>query len=233
MNKIPKKYKNLLFQEILSRGFSIADFKGADRYIDELSSWRPYGFVIQYKDTYLRFYLTNEHDYSQFQWSYTYFTHRYIDRLWEPTTFDNILKSLNHWLTNVQKYQEEEDTIDLWEHINDYKDFISFPTSSVSDYKPFTGAEIVQVRLGVSEFQKLLVENYNPTADQLREINMRLDHLVDAVDHALRWDWKALALSTFIEISIALTLDTEAGRELYKLFQQAFQHVVFLLQSPH
>jgi hypothetical protein len=48
---------------------------------------------------------------------------------------------------------------------------------------------------------------------------MRLDHLVDAVDHAVRWDWKALALSTFIEISIALTVDTEAGRELYKLFR--------------
>jgi hypothetical protein len=82
----------------------------------------------------------------------------------------------------------------------------------------------------VEEFRLLIVKTFAPPANEMKVVNERLDYLKEAVDRLNRFDWRSVAMSTLIGISTALTLDTEKGRILFGLFQQAFSTVVHLLK---
>lgn len=81
----------------------------------------------------------------------------------------------------------------------------------------------------MKEFKRLVVENYNPTNDQLDFISERLDYLTDSVNRLNRYDWKGLALSILTSIAINLTVDTQGGKMLFELFTQALHSVIKLL----
>ena len=85
------------------------------------------------------------------------------------------------------------------------------------------------VRNGTQEFRQLIIANFTPTEEQAEVINNRLDYLEKAIDRLNRIDWKALAISTVIAIGINLYVDTEKGRLLFALFQQALGAALKLL----
>ncbi len=76
----------------------------------------------------------------------------------------------------------------------------------------------------------LVVKTFTPGEEELQVINERLDYLTRAVDRLNRFDWRGVAISTVLSIGTALTLDTEKGRILWGLFQQAMATVVHLLR---
>ena len=76
-----------------------------------------------------------------------------------------------------------------------------------------------------------MVKEFNPSREQLRLIQMQLDYLSEAVGRLNRIDWRGLAVSTVITIAIQLSLDTEKGKLLFQLFQQAFSVSLKLLGS--
>lgn len=94
----------------------------------------------------------------------------------------------------------------------------------------FTEEEKESVRRGINRFRQLVKENFKPTSKQEEFINERLDHLSEAVDNLNRFDWRGVALSTLISIAVNLTVDTERGRFLYTLFQQAFREATKYLK---
>jgi hypothetical protein len=233
----PKKYKNPLFEQIQEKGLNPIDFIGRDFPEDETNQHKS-SYLIQYKNSYLRFLITYfpmtylPTSIGDFSFKCSYFSRSGIEEL--PSKFPYIQRAFSTWLDDVKKYQEEEeDAPDLWEQMDTYKDFIISPSPLEIDFHPFSEVEKVQVLVGISEFQRLIAENYNLTEEQQSEINKRLDYIKAAVDRLNRFDWKALTYSTIIGITITLTLDTESGRALFRLFQQAFQHIVYLLHSPH
>jgi len=56
----------------------------------------------------------------------------------------------------------------------------------------------------------------------MESIDDRLDYLTQAVDRLNKFDWKSLLISTIISISVALSFDTEKGKQLFNLFKQVF-----------
>ena len=83
------------------------------------------------------------------------------------------------------------------------------------------------LQLGI--FRVLVIAEFNPDREQLAQIDERLSYLDPAVDRLNRFDWKAVALSTLIGMATNLTLDTERGRILWGLFQQAMTAVGHML----
>ena len=77
----------------------------------------------------------------------------------------------------------------------------------------------------------MIIENFKPDEEQSKLIAEKLNYLSNAVDRLNRFDWNGLALSIVISISINLAVDTDGGRLLYKLFEQAFNEAIKLL--PH
>lgn len=86
-----------------------------------------------------------------------------------------------------------------------------------------------QIRISLQEFERLLILEFNPSEEELIQISEKLDYLSKAVDRLNRFDWKGLALGTFIGISTNLAIDTESGRKVFELLRQAFDAIVKLL----
>lgn len=134
-----------------------------------------------------------------------------------------------YWINAVVKrYIYEEEMPDLWSQGRFYD---SFTSSNIfeEDLLPFSSEEKVQIQIAIREFKRLVTDTYDPTHEQIAFINERLNYLVDAVDRLNRFDWKGLAISVVTGIAINLSVDTEGGRQLFRLFRQAFEIVMRLL----
>jgi hypothetical protein len=97
----------------------------------------------------------------------------------------------------------------------------------------FTSNEKEQIREVLEEFKKSVIELFSgeiePIKDGIRNMEEKIDYLCNAVDRLNRFDWKGVARSTAIGIATNLTVDTEMGRQIFMLFQQAFQSIPKLL----
>jgi hypothetical protein len=123
---------------------------------------------------------------------------------------------------------DEELLPDLWATIS--AELIASNSSETSRTAEFTEEERRQIKLGLATFRVRLIQTFKPNREQLRVISQQLDYLAAAVDRLNKFDWKGVALSTLIGISTALTLDTERGRQLYGLFQQALSTLLYLFR---
>ncbi len=97
------------------------------------------------------------------------------------------------------------------------------------DLETFTDNEKKQIQDSLSKFQQLIQEEMSPMKGQLDNIQEKLDYLNAAVDRLNRFDWKGVALSTIIGIATNLSVDTNSGKQVFDLFQQAFSSVIRLL----
>ena len=150
-------------------------------------------------------------------------------RRMESLKVEDVDRRLNDWISVVKRYILEETTPDLWAQFGNFSDFTNTSRIIDEDYKPFTENQRRLLKEGLNKFNKLIVENYKPTEDQLDFISQRLGYLKEAVDRLNRFDWKSLAFSIVTSIAVNLTVDTEGGRMLFKLFQQALDSVLKLL----
>lgn len=191
-------------------------------------------FVIRVRNTPLAFTViphTSNFDYYGIR--YTEFKPGYPERspFFSTTPFNKLLTAFKEWIENtVTPYLDEEKTPDLWQQVETYHSFIDEAPAESRDTSDFTEEEKADVRRSVEEFKRLVAENFSPTVEQQEYINRELDYLSNAVDRLNRFDWRGLAISTLMGIAINLSVDTERGRLLFKLFQQAFHAGLRLLQ---
>ena len=153
---------------------------------------------------------------------------------WTPSDgygdIERIDEQFKRWLTReVQPAVAELTTPDLWTQLTSGSEQLD--VAEVRSEDAFNEPARELVRLAVSQFRILLVQEFEPDDEKLRSIDEQLKYLSDAVERLNRFDWKALALSTVIGIATTLSLDTTAGRKLWSLFQQAFHAVGHLLAS--
>jgi len=98
-----------------------------------------------------------------------------------------------------------------------------------ADMDFFSSEEKVHIRSLIDGLSKEIVEALQPTTDELKTINTRLEYLSDSVDRLNKFDWRGAAFATVAAIVTALALDAEKGVLLFNLFKQAFSEVILLL----
>jgi hypothetical protein len=155
------------------------------------------------------------------------------DSFWLPVgfwfEFDRAIGYFDHWLLKeAERAIGELSTSDLWLSA-EADDFTGTPPAG-SETR-FSDAEQERVRVAIEQFRLALLDQYRPTPTQLSEINARLEYLSDAVARLNIFDWKALAASTLVGIALNLSLDSNNGRELWRLFLRAFASVSHLLSN--
>jgi len=134
-----------------------------------------------------------------------------------------------YWIEAVVKrYIYEKEMPDFWSQTRFYSS-LTGGSISKDDLRQFSAEEKNQIQIAVKEFERLVNNTYSPTQEQADYINERLKYLADAVDRLNRFDWKGLAISIVTSIAINLSVDTEGGKHLFRLFQQAFEIVMRLL----
>ncbi|MCF7493615.1 hypothetical protein L3V35_00940 [Vibrio sp. L5-1] len=217
-----KKHKNGFLEIIEESGFHASQFKAVEKEVDS----NP-GFILQFVNSPLAFLTrTNSTDYFEHDFRYVLFAPSYPKSEYVPEngwcSINDVYEGLKQWLENhILVYLDEIDIPDLWSQIESQNLFVEDPMVNRSE-KGFDKAEKERIVLAIEHFKSLVKLEYKPTEEQLEVINDRLGYLVESVDRLNKVDWQGVAVSTIISISIALSLDTNRGSELFSLFKSAF-----------
>lgn len=183
-------------------------------------------FTIKLKNTSFKFCVRHTSDsFDEFSYKYTTFMPGYPEMSWRKAKgIENLLGGFNSWLSIwAEQYIQELQLPDLWTQIEIYKPLVNDTDITEENTSNFSEDEKDHLRHSIKEFRASVVESFNPPQAQIEFINGQLDYLSKAVDRLNRFDWRALAISTLIAIAINLSVDTEKGRLLFHIFQQAFQ----------
>jgi hypothetical protein len=191
-------------------------------------------FTIQVGNSPIKFIVRHSiGHYDLFYYKFTRFRPGFPEQQWsdKPKFIDEVLKEFERWLENVAKeYIEENQLPDLWAQVEFYKSVVANGEVPAANPASFTEGEKESLRRSVQEFRRQVIENFAPTREQEEFIDLQLAYLAKAADRLNTFDWRGLAISTLIGIAINLSVDTERGRLLFRLFQQAFLASQRLLQ---
>jgi hypothetical protein len=224
-----KQHKNQFIPAIQELGLDPAQFSA-----QELNQEGETIFEIKLRESQLLFQAkTTGGSFYHFQYRRATFRPGYPMSGWSSLVveFPKVIEAFKLWIKNeVQKFIDEMILPDLWATIQYDQGLLTDSTLDEHSQSKFSGEEIQQIRLAIQEFHGLITNTFQASQEEAHLIKDRLDYLSKAADRLNRFDWKGIALSTLISISITLSLDTNQGKLLYHLFQQAFQHVLHLLQ---
>ena len=227
-----RRYKNELFHAIERAGLEISDFESEE--INNISTGEPV-FTVTFRENLLKFVVLNS-DPNHFQYWHTKYAPGFLNPFetdfYPPdylTNFTELLKGFEKWLKEECLTAIEDELLpDLWSQIPRLSyDQGSIPVDGTLE---FSTEERSQIKLSIDNFRLLIINNFSPSKEQLTATEKQLEYLKDAVDRLNRFDWRGVLISTLLGISTTLYLDTEKGRQLYGLFQQAFSALSHLLK---
>lgn len=224
---ILKKYKNNLLTIIQESGIEPNLFIAEDGPIGKLDF-----FIISLRDSQIRFAVR------PWEGSFEYFTcccSKFltgfpISETLYSQDIDDLTGRCNEWLNGVVKpYLDDVSTPDLWQILEETRSRTTSELRTPEDFDSFSDEEKTQIRLSLNEFRLLITQNFNPNQEELKTVDARLQYLSDAIDKHNKFDWKGIAISTVISITIALSLNPEQGNQLFQLFKQIFSNILYLL----
>lgn len=226
-----KKYKNELFQFLLSTKFGIDQFEIKEKQdYFKLES----DFVVL-KDTPFHFIIRNSNeDFEAFDCLYVNYAPGFPMSEILPSQdyfgFDSVLSQLKYWLeSKVSAYLEDQEEPDLWEEFKNGNKTLNINNIDFDDQTIFNIDEKKQIELSLNELKLLIKNNLETTEEEQDLINARLDYLIDASKRLNKFDWKSLAISSLVSISVTLSLDTQKGHLLFELFKKVFSIIPMLL----
>ena len=193
-------------------------------------------FVIKITGTPLEFMVSQDpNDFDKFGYSSSAFKPGWEVNLSQLVCYkndiDTVSTALSEWIYDVvDRYFEDVEIDDPWEKLQQYQRFIPSHPLQKENLQPFSPVEKEQIRNSLLVFKQLVYKKYRPDEAQKEFIEERLTYLSKAVDRLNRFDWKGLAISVIVGIGINLSVDTESGKALLKLFEQAFLPIRYFLE---
>ena len=175
-------------------------------------------------------FVNSEESYHHFKVDFIRFTPKFAQSIWFPQngakSFDEVKTRLIDWLTNELKfYWTEQYDPDFWEHFEtDGNNFISDSIDYESD-EQFSDIEKEEVKLALNDVRIRLLNEYNFTPVQVQLIESRILYLEQNLDTKSKLDWKNLAIGAIISLILNLSVDTELGDQIWKLFISVFESI--------
>lgn len=183
----------------------------------------------------LFFHAANSPDtFHRFFGSYSQFTPKFQEVKWpqkEMLPLSGALRVFGSWLKeNVRVAIANSETPDLWAQVEQVPPFLLTVAAVPRDVENrYSEEEIRHIKSALDTFRLLIQKEFSPTDEQLRLVDERLGYLSEALHRLNRFDWASVAVSTVVTIATALSLDTEKGRQLWGLLQQALSGVLRLI----
>ena len=142
------------------------------------------------------------------------------------SSFSRIEQLLAEWLdSDVKRYLGELHEPDLWAQITEQRQVLNLNNIDLKNKEFFNDQEKQKIKAALDDARILIIDNFHPSDDKLNSINEKLDYLSEAIDRLNKFDWKSVLITVIIDISIALSLDTEKGRQLYYLFKKVLDEI--------
>ena len=224
---ILKKHKNALLAVIKESPLDPTLFTAEDATIGDEEF-----FIIQLRNSPIRFAARPSYrGFDSFFYHSSIFSPTFpLSQLASAGNPQRLFDEFEEWLNNVVKpYLDEVITPDLWQILEDTHSEARREVGAPDDFKPFSEEEKFQLKRSIDELQLSIENNFNLNKKELGAIKKRLQYLSDAIDKHNRFDWKGIAISTAIAISVTLALNPEQTRQLFQLFKEAFSNLIYLL----
>jgi hypothetical protein len=136
---------------------------------------------------------------------------------------EELHEHLEDWLNLIKLYNEPsplfDDPIDNFSKIN------------FDENSQFASEEIQQIKLALSELKEVTKNQLELNNTQFKLLSDRLDYLAEAVERTNKFDWKNIAMGSITSSVIALSLDTQKGQLLWKLFVDLISSIPSLLSK--
>ena len=144
---------------------------------------------------------------------------------------EDLGKYFYSWLVDdVKPFLENQSLPDLWQQLEQQKPLVTGEQITDDETQPFSEEQKKLIRMSINEFRVVITKEFQPSKDEMKVIEDRLNYLSESLDRLNRFDWKSVAISTVMSISITLSLDTEKGNQLRASFKQIFTQAVNLLR---
>lgn len=218
-----KKYRNSLFESIqgMNKGLGNCQFQ-----LEEKSGQ----IEIIVPDTPLKFIIIDcPHSFNVFKYNHSLFAPNFPLTGEIPAqanhyeTFDKIINIIKKWLDDaVKPYIDEQDGIDMWREYKKGNKTLNIESINFDDKDSFSIDEKTQITLALSELKLLIEGKFQLSEKEMNIVNERLNYLIESKERLNKFDWKSLLINTIINITVALSLDTHKGQELFLLFKHAF-----------
>lgn len=226
-----KKHKNSLFHIIKGNDFlSLDSFNISEKNIGD-----GVMTVISYKNSPLEFTIQIDSDsYHNFFYGYVTFspTFERISSGGIVLNFEELQTKFEDWLNyDVKEYIFESSEIDLWTEYKNTSSSLNLDEIDFDNKEPFTIDEQRQISMALNELKVLITGNFEITKEQLSTVTDRFDYLDESLEKLNKINWKSLAISTMINISITLALNPDQGKKLFSLFIQVFNALPKLIMG--
>lgn len=224
-----KEYKNKIFETLRDSNLFFDYFD-----ILKLEDEQLETHIITYKNTPFRFTIRqDEYSFDFFDFCYTEFAPGFPDSDIYPensyATFEVVLQSVLLWIKSINRYLDDQEEIDLWREFKKGNATLNIENIQFEDRVDFSKDEKIQVKMAINEFRNLISHNFELTSAENSIITERLKYLIEAVERSNKFDWKGIAVSTLMSISVALSLDTEKGTLLFELFKKVFSAIKLIM----
>ena len=155
-----------------------------------------------------------------------------IGPLGSNTPINKVFGQIDHWLkTTVSPYLEELELSSKWNSFESKKFFDGTFNSQANDLTNLTLEEVEFLKSAISKIKENIRKEFEPTKELAIEIDKKLDYLIESTDRLNRFDLKGTILNTFLAIGINLGVDTESGKELFRIFNDAFNSIPVLYET--
>jgi hypothetical protein len=224
-----KKYKNQIFHFLKESDLDFDRFDIKEVYeITELDGTekKSHITIITFSNTPFEFKIVeSEVDYETVSIEWTVFNPAF-SKITTPTASIKAKSLINYievWIKNeVKEYIDDEGEPDLWEEYKSGTKVLDLGTIDFKDKASFSTNELAQIKMSVNELQGLIIKQLTTSQEEQQIVKDRLDYLVDASKRLNKFDWMSVTINTLINISVALSLNTEKGHLLFELFKKVF-----------
>jgi hypothetical protein len=143
---------------------------------------------------------------------------------YQAYSWTNVMERVSRWLGKVKDDVEEPD---LWAELRLDTALLVGANQDAIDNSPFTPAERELVAAHLKQVREELQRTYSPLSAQVRELDKKVEYLIDASSRVGRADWRVMYVGVILTwvYSTVLPPDTAhaAVHTLVALFRAAGQ----------
>lgn len=227
-----KKYRNELFNLINEVGFNQNEFD-----LTENNQEKIHTTTIEYRNSPFKFIIrSHPTSFEYFEYQYTPYGPSFELTEIEPINgyiqFNKIYNEVKDWIKyTIKEYIEDENEPDLWSEFKRGNKTLNINKIDFNEKSAFSLDEKKQILMSVNELKLLIHKSFLTSYEEQNLVIERLDYLIEASERLNKFDWKSLAVSTLMSITIALSLDTQKGQILFDLFIKVFSVLPVLIQN--
>ncbi len=147
----------------------------------------------------------------------------------QDLTWEQVVPVVGKWaLAVAEESREYEATPDLWAEFKRGRQLFSAP----SENTPFSAAERERIFVQIQQIKVFITDTYELSADQLSEVNKRLDKIEESSSRLDRNDWLMAGTGAVFSLILSDLIPPQAAQHILMLIISGLGHLFGLGGPP-